>query len=92
MKKYDINPQESISMNFDTLHTEVMKKVRKVEQECGLDKKMRQAALKKMNQHKETSIKSDLINIQTDDTFLKVIKLIEELKQQEEFDNYAKST
>ncbi len=49
MDKHNIDPQNPAMMKFDKLYDDILKKARKMKQECGLEKKMSEDMLKKLN-------------------------------------------
>ena len=49
MKKYDIDLEDSSTLNFEELYTVVMKKARHIKFKHNLTKTMRENAFKKLN-------------------------------------------
>ena len=49
MKKYDINSENSSTLNFEEFYTIIMKKARHIKFKCNLMKTMRESTLKKLN-------------------------------------------
>ena len=69
MKKYDINSENSNTLNFEELYTTVMKKAKHIKFKCNFMKTIRESALKKLNHWKELLMRSDTIIIHVDNTF-----------------------
>ena len=70
MKKYDINSEDSSTLNFEELYTAVMKKAKHTEFKHSLMKTMRESALRKLNYQKKSLMKNDTIIVCADDMFL----------------------
>ncbi len=49
MNKHDVDPQNPVMMKFNKLYDDMLKKARKMEWEHGLEKKMSEDMLKKLN-------------------------------------------
>ena len=67
MKKYDIDLENSSTLNFEELYTAAVKKARHTEFEYNLMKIMRESALRELNHQKESLMRSDAVIICADD-------------------------
>ena len=70
MKKYNINSEDSSTLNFEELYTTVMKKAKCTEFEHSLMKAMRESALRKLNCQKKSFMRSNTVIVHVNDTFL----------------------
>ena len=84
MEKYDIDPENSSTLNFEELYTAAVKKARSTEFKCSLTKAMGESALKELNHQKELPMKSDAVIIRTDGTFPSAAKPVKSMPVEEE--------
>ena len=82
MKKYDINSEDSSTLNFEELYTAAVKKAKCIKFECSLIKTMRKSALRELNHQKELLMRSDAVIVCANSTFLfcQQLKSAEKLK------------
>ena len=83
MKKYDIDSEDSSTLNFEELYTIIVKKTKCTEFKHNLMKTMRENAFKKLNHQKKSLMKNDIIIMHVNDMFLS--------HQQSEFTEKSKS-
>src|SRR5438034_11607572 len=82
MKKYDIDLENSSTLNFEELYTAIMKKTRHIEFKCSLMKTMREDAFRKLNHQKESLMRSDAVIVCVNNMFLflSAVELVKKLK------------
>ena len=74
MNKHDINSQNSITMIFNKLYEDTLKKTQKMKQKHDLKKTMREEMIRKLNYQKKLLMKNNLINIQVNKIFSLMLK------------------
>ena len=84
MEKYDIDPENLSTLNFEELYTAAVKKARRTEFENSLMKAMGESALKGLNCWKESPMKSDAVIVHTDGTFPSAAKPVKSMPVEEE--------
>ena len=70
MDKHNVDPQDPVTMVFNRLYEDALKKARKMEREHGLGKMMGEEMIRELNRQKESPMKNDPINIRADGTSL----------------------
>ncbi len=69
MEKYDIDPEDPSTLNFEELYTAAVKKAKRTEFEHSLTKAMGESALRELNRRKESPMRSDAVIVRADGTF-----------------------
>ena len=69
MKKYNIDSEDSSTLNFEELYTVIMKKAKCTEFKHSLTKTMRESALKKLIHQKKSLMRSNAVIMCVNDIF-----------------------
>ena len=80
MKKYNIDSEDSSTLNFEELYTAAVKKARHTEFKHSFMKTMRENALRKLNHWKELLMRIDAVIVCTDDMLLSTVKFMKKSK------------
>jgi len=80
MKKYNINSEDSSTLNFEELYTVIMKKTRHINFKHSLTKAMRESALRKLNCQKESLMRINTIIVCINDMLSSTVEFMKKSK------------